>query len=73
MTRRMSLESTIHDAVRVEIECPAGHSGRRWLAFNFVGADGEKTEITVWSPNDESPELVIADDVSVRRVHTIED
>lgn len=71
MSVRLSTEVTIHDAVRVLIECPTGYAGRRWFAITFIGPKGDKTELAVWGPNDEAPELVIEDNVSVRRVQTV--
>lgn len=69
--RKMSHEIAVHDCVRVNIEQPTGYQGRQWLTITFVGPQGEETEIAVWGLDDKAPELVLEDNVSVRRVKTI--
>lgn len=73
MKRPVQIEITMHDVSEIRIEHPTGHSGRRWFVLKFVGSDGSENEMSVWSHNDRAPELVIEDDVSVRRVQTIHD
>lgn len=69
----ISLEISLHDVSEIRVEHCVGQSGRTWLELHFVGQDGKAHEVTVWSPTSQAPELVVEDDVSIRRVQTIQD
>ena len=74
----MSTEISLTARV-VNVEEIIGSTGLRWLKFHVVATDGHLTEISVFGGydlkkgEDYHPELVVEDNVSVRRVQTIHD
>ncbi|HEY1887147.1 MAG TPA: hypothetical protein VGG86_14040 [Roseiarcus sp.] len=70
--KQLDFDFSIRNVREIQIEHAVGYSKNCWLSIRIVADDGKAIEIAAWPTIDgPAPELVVDDDVSVRRVKTI--
>lgn len=74
MHARLEFDFSMRNVREIRVGMARGYGQSRWLMLQVVGQDGGTTDIAAWAADDAAPpELVIEDDISVRRVLTIHD